>query len=123
MRKLGGCESRRRHDGAIAPIDDPCRGSSARGARDRICARQDLIDIWRYIAPNDLAAADALLDRIDEKCALLARHPRLGVERSDIRPGLRYLVVGAYLILYRIIEDGIEVVRVVHGRRDLFNLL
>lgn len=85
-------------------------------------ARQDLIDIWRYIAPNNPAAADALLDRIDEKCALLARNPRLGAERSDIRPGLRYLVVGEYLILYRIIEHGIEIVRVVHGRRDLFNL-
>lgn len=85
-------------------------------------ARQDLIDIWGYVAPNNPAAADALLDRIDEKCALLARNPRLGAERSDIRPGLRYFVVGEHLILYRSIEDGIEVVRVVHGRRDLFNL-
>jgi len=85
-------------------------------------ARQDLIDIWRYVASNNPAAADALLDRVDEKSALLARNPRLGAERSDIRPGLRYFVVGEYLILYRIIEDGIEVVRVVHGRRDLLNL-
>lgn len=85
-------------------------------------ARQDLIDIWQPIAPNNPAAADALLDQIDEKCVLLAHDPRLGAERSDIRPGLRYFVVKEYLILYRIIEDGIEVVRVVHGRRDLFHL-
>jgi len=85
-------------------------------------ARQDLIDVWRYVARNNPAAADVLVDRSDEKCALVARKPRLGPERSDIRPGLRYFIVKEYLILYRIIDDGIEIVRVVHGRRDLFNL-
>lgn len=85
-------------------------------------ARQDLIDIWRYIAGDDPAAADRLLDRIDEKCLLLANHPHLGPERFDIRPGLRAFVVERYVILYRAIENGVEVVRVVHGPRDLLNL-
>jgi toxin ParE1/3/4 len=85
-------------------------------------ARRDLIGIWQHVAPDNLAAADALLDRIDDKCALLAENPQLGPSRDDIRPGLRYLVVGEHLILYRIVEEGVEIVRVVHGRRDLFNL-
>lgn len=85
-------------------------------------ARQDLLDIWSYIARDDPAAADRLLDRIDEKCSVLAGNPQLGPERSDIRPGLRYFVVRRYLILYRAVEGGIEVVRVAHGARDLPNL-
>jgi toxin ParE1/3/4 len=36
---------------------------------------------------------------------------------------LRYHPVGNYLLLYRVIADGIELVRVVHGARDLNNLI
>ncbi len=86
-------------------------------------ARQDLIDIWAYIAREDPAAADRQLDRIDETCGLLAENPRLGPERSDIRQGLRYFVVGSYVILYRMVDNGVEIVRVVHGARDLQALL
>ena len=85
-------------------------------------ARQDLIDIWDHIAADNPDAADVLLDRIDEGCLGLAEHPRLGPARDDIRPGLRYLIVGDYIILYRIVGEDVEIVRVVHGRRDLFNL-
>ena len=85
-------------------------------------ARQDLIDIWRYVARDNLLAADSLLDRIDEACRSLADNPQLGPARADIRPGMRYCVVERYVILYRAIEGGVEVVRVVHGARDLFNL-
>ncbi|PKQ08243.1 MAG: plasmid stabilization protein [Alphaproteobacteria bacterium HGW-Alphaproteobacteria-11] len=85
-------------------------------------ARADLVGIWRFVATDNPDAADALLDRLDEACRKLAEHPRSGPARHDIRPGLRYLVVDAHLILYRIVGDGIEIVRVVHGRRDLFNL-
>lgn len=85
-------------------------------------ARQDLVGIWRHIAADNLAAADGLLDRIDERCARLVESPRLGAPRDDIRPGLRYVVVGEYLILYRIVDEGILIVRIVHGRRDLFGL-
>jgi len=86
-------------------------------------ARQDLIEIWRYVAHDDAEAADRLLDRIDISCAHLAEAPALGPARDDIRPGLRYFVVDAYLIFYRATRDGVEIVRVVHGRRDLFHLL
>ena len=82
-------------------------------------ARLDLIEIWQYVARDDPDAADRLLDEIDAKCALLAEHPHIGPSREDIRPGLRYFVVREYLILYRIMENNVEIVRVVHGTRDL----
>jgi plasmid stabilization system protein ParE len=49
-------------------------------------ARQDLVEIWQYIAADNPTAADALLDRIDESCRRLAEHPQLGPCRHDIRP-------------------------------------
>jgi toxin ParE1/3/4 len=85
-------------------------------------ARQDLVDIWRYIAQDNPAAADGLLDRIDAACQALLNFPELGSLRDDIRPGLRYRVVGSYLILYRIVANDIEIVRVLHGNRDLKRL-
>lgn len=85
-------------------------------------ARQDLIEIWKYIAADNPTAADALPDRIDESWRMLAAHPQLGPSRDDIRPSLRYFVVGDYVILHRIIDVAVEIIRVVHGRRDLFGL-
>ena len=85
-------------------------------------ADEDLIDLWAYIAQDNLDAADHLLDEFEKKFALLAGQPRLGAARSDIAPGLRHFPVGRYLILYREIDDGIEVVRVMHGARRLSDL-
>jgi len=85
-------------------------------------ARLDLIDIWRFVAEDDPNAADRLLETIDAKCSLLRDHPFLGQAREDIRHGFRYLVIGEYLILYRVMEDCVEIVRIVHGKRDLLGL-
>ncbi len=82
-------------------------------------AEEDLIEIWTYIASDSIAAADRLLERIDDSCARLAENPRMGRARSDLAEGLRHFVVGAYLILYRQIPVGIEIARVVHGARGL----
>ena len=81
-------------------------------------AREDLIAIWTHIA-----AADRVLDRLEEAASHLADNPQMGPARDDIRPGLRYLVSGSYLLLYRIADGGIEIVRAVHGRRDLYGLI
>lgn len=86
-------------------------------------AREDLIDIWTHIAADDPAAADRVLNRLGEIASHLADNPQIGPARDDIRPGLRYLVSGSYLLLYRIEADDIEIVRAVHGRRELHGLL
>jgi toxin ParE1/3/4 len=78
-----------------------------------------LVDIWAYIAADNPHAADRLLNTSDSKISLLVENPKLGRARSDIAPDLRYLPVGNYLILYRGIPEGIEVVRVLHGARNL----
>lgn len=85
-------------------------------------AREDLIDIWLHIAADDPGAADRVLDRLELAAMNLTDNPRMGPARDDIRRGLRYLVSSTFLILYQVVEGGVEIVRVVHGRRDLFGL-
>ena len=82
-------------------------------------AENDLLSIWQYIAEDNAQAANRLLLSIDEKCELLADNPKLGPARPDIAPDLRYFAVGSYLILYREISNSVEIVRVLHGARNL----
>ena len=93
------------------------------GLRRTARANQDLVDIWLTVAADNERAADRLLDGIYAKLDLLRQFPEAGPARNDIAAGLRYLVHGNYLILYRIVSDGVEVVRVVHGRRRLRDLV
>ncbi len=86
-------------------------------------AEEDLIDIWSYIPADNARAADRLLGTLDEKSQLLADNPGLGVERPEIAPDVRSWRVGSYLILYREIRDGVEIVRYVHGARRLQDLV
>jgi toxin ParE1/3/4 len=84
--------------------------------------REDLIEIWTYIAKDNADAADRLLDRIEEKFVTLAHNPGMGRMRSDIGPEVRHFPVDDYLVLYRETRGGVEIVRVIHGRRDLSKL-
>jgi toxin ParE1/3/4 len=86
-------------------------------------AEEDLIEIWTYIAQDNPQAADRLLDRLDEKSYQLADNPHLGPKRPEIADGVRSWPVGNYLILYRELDGGAEIVRYVHGARRLQNLL
>lgn len=86
-------------------------------------ADEDLIDIWVYIARNNTAAADRIVDGLDEKSRLLARYPELGRVREDIAVEARSFRFGEYLILYRAHSQAVEIVRYIHGRRDLRELI
>lgn len=79
----------------------------------------DLTAIWDYIATDNLRAADTLLVRIEATFDMLAETPFAGRERSELRTGLRSFPVGNYLIFYVPTSDGVEVVRVMHGRQDI----
>jgi toxin ParE1/3/4 len=82
-------------------------------------AEADLVDIWRYIAQDSPANADRMLDCINETLNRLAAMPFMGQARFDLAPGLRIFPVGSYLIFFRPIENGIEVIRVLHGNRNI----
>jgi len=85
-------------------------------------AEADLREIWLYVAQDNPDAADRLVARLHDKCHVLAQSPQIGPLRNELKAGLRTFPVGNYLIFYRPTEDGIEVVRVLSGYRDLDRL-
>ena len=82
-------------------------------------AEADLIEIWTYIAQDSLTRADKLLDEIDEKSHTLAHSPFIGKARDELGPKIRSFPIGNYVLFYQPIEDGIEIIRVLHGARDI----
>ncbi len=85
-------------------------------------AEGDLLDIWSYIATRNPQAADEVLELIQQKCRLIAEFPNMGANRSELRPGVRSITVGNYVVFYRSTANEIEVLRVLHGARDLPSL-
>ncbi|MBF0542543.1 MAG: type II toxin-antitoxin system RelE/ParE family toxin [Nitrospirae bacterium] len=82
-------------------------------------AENDLEEIWLYIAQDNPDKADKLLDEIEETSKNLALFTNMGKTRDELHYGLRSFPVGQYLIYYLPIIDGIEIVRVLHGTRDV----
>ncbi|MDD2902690.1 MAG: type II toxin-antitoxin system RelE/ParE family toxin [Syntrophales bacterium] len=85
----------------------------------RPLARSDLVEIWNYIADDNEQRADAFIDLIDQKFQKLAHNPNMGRSRQELEESLRSFPVGRYVIFYRVIPEGVEIIRVLHGSRDL----
>jgi toxin ParE1/3/4 len=91
-------------------------------------AAADLIDIALFIAEDNLDAAECFLDAAEAAFALLASLPSMGravTFQSPAAQGMRVWRVQGferYLIFYRAVEHGIEIVRVLHGARDIEGL-
>lgn len=85
-------------------------------------AQQDLFNIWDYIAVGDFEAADKVVRKIEEKCLLLSTSPAVGKKRDELAKNLRSFPVGNYIVFYRVITDGIQVVRVLHSAQDITKL-
>jgi toxin ParE1/3/4 len=86
---------------------------------------QSNLDVWEiadYIAQHNVSAAADLLREFDESLKLLSDFPGMGARRDELLRGLRSYPIGNYILFYRLAPDGIELVRVVHGARDLDEL-
>jgi toxin ParE1/3/4 len=82
-------------------------------------AQADVAEIWDFIAEGSQARADAFLDRLDQSIQDIACTPRMGRARDELIQNLRSFPFGRYVIFYLALADGIEIVRVLHGARDL----
>jgi toxin ParE1/3/4 len=85
-------------------------------------ADSDLDDIWYWVATKSGSTeiADRLIDSITDRFFLLALHPNIGRARDeDLRPGLRSFPVGEYVIIYRIEDADVLILRVVRGNRNI----
>ena len=90
----------------------------------RQVAEQDLEDATLYIADNNEEAATRFLDAVDKAVLNLVEMPHLGRERSfhgNRTQNMRSWFVKDfnYIIFYVPLDDGIDVVRLLHGARDL----
>jgi toxin ParE1/3/4 len=83
----------------------------------------DLADIWAFIAEDSVRHADRFAVLIDGHCQALARRPNLGRSRPELAPELRSFPVGQYVIFYVPLPQGVEIVRVLHGARDIESIL
>jgi toxin ParE1/3/4 len=81
-------------------------------------ALRDFEQIYEYIAKDNPTAADRHREKLKAHCRVLLDQPRIGSKRSDIRPDMRSISEGSYVIYYRPIDTGIEIVRVLHGSQD-----
>lgn len=79
----------------------------------------DLFDIWEYIATDSFKQADKMADEFDRVFSLMAENPEMGRARDELEEGLRSFPVGQYVIFYESVPEGIEVLRVLHGARDI----
>ena len=89
-------------------------------------ARADLREISEYIRHDSPPAAKRVREELRATMRRLAEMPGLGHMREDlvaIDPALRFFSVYSYLIVYRTETDPLEVVRVLHGARDVRRIL
>jgi len=95
----------------------------ARPIRHTQRARADLLALWIEIARHNPAAADRVYDRLEARVNVLSEFPEAGAARPDIAAEARMLVESPYLILYRIHLEDVQIVRVLHGARDIRSVL
>jgi plasmid stabilization system protein ParE len=84
----------------------------------------DLEEIWEHIAQDSLDAADRWIEKLFEAFAVLARNPGIGHKRPDLTDhAVLFWPVDAYLIVYRLQKQHIEIVAVTQGARDIPSFL
>jgi len=82
-------------------------------------AEEDLKEIWAYVAEQNPEAASKLIKEITRRFALLRDHPHMGREQNELLVNLRSFAVKNYIIFYQPVEGGVEILRVLHGSRDI----
>ncbi len=85
----------------------------------------DLIEHYAYIARDKVEPADRFLRQAEKTFELIARFPGIGRAWESRRPrlaGVRVYPIPRfrnYLVFYRPTKEGVEVLTVLHGARDL----
>jgi toxin ParE1/3/4 len=84
-------------------------------------AETDLDDIWYYIAKENggIQIADRLIESIADRFFLIATNPHIGRSRDEWRLGLRSFPVGKHVIIYRVEDNSVLILRVIRGSRDI----
>ena len=92
-------------------------------------ALAEVLDSALYIAEDDPAAGAEFIDKVEETCALLSTQPEMGTHYRSANPAVRDIrfvnvqKFWKFLIFYRVHDGTVEILRVLHGARDIPFLL
>ncbi|MEG4329184.1 type II toxin-antitoxin system RelE/ParE family toxin [Microcoleus sp. herbarium5] len=85
-------------------------------------ASRDLDEISDYFAARNIESGEQFVGEFNRKCRNLINFPNMGRSYEELAASVRGLPLMGYIILYRAIDSGIEIIRVVRGERDLPSL-
>ena len=85
-------------------------------------AVRDLKEILEYIAKDKPNAAQAWVEKIEQKCLLIASAPEIGEAQPHLGIGVRATFVGRYVIFHRHVDRRPEILRVIPGDREIQSL-
>lgn len=88
-------------------------------------AAQDLVEIWNYVKDQSSeATADSVESVIRERIAFLSGNPGAGHRRKDLTDeSVKFFSAYSYLIVYRPNTKPMQIVSILHGRRDVQAIL
>ena len=86
-------------------------------------AEIDLAEILDHLDERNPQTAERLATAIDDRSKLLSQLPLLGRTREELGPGLRSLVVEQYVLFYRVTATAVQVLRILHGARDIDTIM
>lgn len=79
--------------------------------------------MWLHIAIDNVDAAERMILQIYEAEDRLSAFPELGRARLELGPEIRSWAVGSYIVFYRIGAVAVEILRILHGARDIGDVL
>ena len=85
-------------------------------------AREDLFDIWFYIAEDSTVNADKFIDKLAKKHHWLTEFPEVGVQRDDLGSILQSFPVDRDMLYYKFTYKNLELIRVLHGSINVKNV-
>ena len=82
-------------------------------------ASRDLEAIVDYFLERSVDAGECFVQDFNQKCLFLTKFPYIGRSYEALAPRLRGIPLRNYVILYKVIDEGVVIVRVVSGYRNL----
>jgi toxin ParE1/3/4 len=86
-------------------------------------AEADLEAILEGLQRTNSTAAERYATEFHDKGRALAQFPEMGHLRPEIAPNLRSTLVWPYVIFYRVEGDIVQIIRILHGKRDLRRIM
>jgi len=87
-----------------------------------LAARRDLLAAVRHLVEEDARdAASRLLDEVEAAAGSLGEFSERGRIVPELGLPRRELIVGQYRLVYRIRGEGVQILRLIHGRQDFLS--